>query len=381
MSKQKRLTKEAFSEIYLENYDDMKSFAAKRFFAAGRTDPHQVLDAVQETFRILCEKPESYQNSPSPSGWLYVTLTYVIQNQLRQENRQTKLLAKAQDAWAEEVQPPPGADLELDGMLQQEIAVSGEESLDTDYIQAILEVIREKEGMVIPSQEAKESLKAFFENYWQEPAEETQPVQEEPEQEPKVVPLHPKRKKHRAPRKAVAAAAVACILACTLTVPVQGSNLMESFVHWTTATFSFQQEETPGESSVFQDTAYQEAQKKIAERTDVPALPNWYPEGSKLLRVEEGELTGEYDIHLTFSLQDKIYSVDIAIGDKISTKQYEKSDTPIEEHYVKGRPFYIMKNIERETITWKNGNIQGRIQGFLTADQLKRMANSIYEGE
>ena len=109
MSKQKRLTKEAFSEIYLEHYDDMKRFAAKRFFAAGRTDPHQVLDAVQETFRILCEKPESYQNSPSPSGWLYVTLTYVIQNQLRQENRQTKLLAKAQDAWAEEVQPPPGA--------------------------------------------------------------------------------------------------------------------------------------------------------------------------------------------------------------------------------------------------------------------------------
>lgn len=75
MSKQKRLTKEAFSEIYLENYDDMKRFAAKRFFAAGRTDPHQVLDAVQETFRILCEKPESYQNSPSPSGWLYVTLS------------------------------------------------------------------------------------------------------------------------------------------------------------------------------------------------------------------------------------------------------------------------------------------------------------------
>ena len=103
MSKQQKLTKEAFSEIYLEHYDDMKRFAAKRFFAAGRTDPHQVLDAVQETFRILCEKPESYQNSPSPSGWLYVTLTYVIQNQLRQENRQTKLLAKAQDAWAEEV--------------------------------------------------------------------------------------------------------------------------------------------------------------------------------------------------------------------------------------------------------------------------------------
>ena len=41
-------------------------------------------------------------------------------SQLRQENRQTKLLAKAQDAWAEEVQPPPGADLELEGFVSPE---------------------------------------------------------------------------------------------------------------------------------------------------------------------------------------------------------------------------------------------------------------------
>lgn len=120
MSKQEALTKEEFSAIYLAHYDAMKRYAARAFYAAGRSDPQRAQDAVQETFRILWEKPASYQNSPSPSGWLYVTLSNTIKNQLRQDNRQAKLLLKAQAAWAEEVHPAPGADLELEGFVPQE---------------------------------------------------------------------------------------------------------------------------------------------------------------------------------------------------------------------------------------------------------------------
>lgn len=120
MSKQEAPTKEEFSAIYLAHYDAMKRYAARAFYAAGWSDPQRVQDAVQETFRILWEKPASYQNSPSPSGWLYVTLSNTIKNQLRQDNRQAKLLLKAQAAWSEEVHPAPGADLELEGFVPQE---------------------------------------------------------------------------------------------------------------------------------------------------------------------------------------------------------------------------------------------------------------------
>lgn len=113
MSKQEALSKEEFSVIYLAHYDAMKRYAARAFYAAGRPDPQRVQDAVQETFRILWEKPVSYRNSPSPDGWLYVTLSNTIKNQLRQDNRQAKLLLKVQAAWPEEVHPAPGADLEL----------------------------------------------------------------------------------------------------------------------------------------------------------------------------------------------------------------------------------------------------------------------------
>ena len=40
-------------------------------------------EAVQETFRVACQKPESVCKSPKPEGWLVNTLKYVICNMER----------------------------------------------------------------------------------------------------------------------------------------------------------------------------------------------------------------------------------------------------------------------------------------------------------
>lgn len=37
-------------------------------------------EAVQETFRIACQKPDSLCSSPNPKGWLVLTLKNTIQN-------------------------------------------------------------------------------------------------------------------------------------------------------------------------------------------------------------------------------------------------------------------------------------------------------------
>ena len=42
-------------------------------------------EAVQETFRIACSKPEAVCNSPNPEGWLQVTLRNVIRNLWREQ--------------------------------------------------------------------------------------------------------------------------------------------------------------------------------------------------------------------------------------------------------------------------------------------------------
>lgn len=42
-------------------------------------------EAVQETFRIACQKPDDLCNSEWPEGWLVQTLKYVIANMHRQQ--------------------------------------------------------------------------------------------------------------------------------------------------------------------------------------------------------------------------------------------------------------------------------------------------------
>ena len=49
-------------------------------------------EAVQDTFRIACQKPEALCDSPNPKGWLVKTLKYVISNTLRNRAAASRIL-------------------------------------------------------------------------------------------------------------------------------------------------------------------------------------------------------------------------------------------------------------------------------------------------
>ena len=50
-------------------------------------------EAVQDTFRIACGKPEDLCHSPNPEGWLLNTLKNVLRNMLRSQARAGRLMA------------------------------------------------------------------------------------------------------------------------------------------------------------------------------------------------------------------------------------------------------------------------------------------------
>lgn len=62
-------------ELYLEMFDKLKAYA--RSFVKSEALAEE---AVQETFRIACQKPESVCNSPNPHGWIFLTLKNTIRN-------------------------------------------------------------------------------------------------------------------------------------------------------------------------------------------------------------------------------------------------------------------------------------------------------------
>ena len=50
-------------------------------------------EAVQDTFRIACAKPEALCTSPNPKGWLLNTLKYVLRNMTRSQARAVRLVS------------------------------------------------------------------------------------------------------------------------------------------------------------------------------------------------------------------------------------------------------------------------------------------------
>lgn len=67
--------KKQIGELYQEMYDKLMVLARVNLDSDSLAE-----EAVQETFRIACQKPESVCNSVNPQGWIVNTLKNTIRN-------------------------------------------------------------------------------------------------------------------------------------------------------------------------------------------------------------------------------------------------------------------------------------------------------------
>ena len=76
-------------EFYLEMYDLLFIYARNAFENESLAE-----ESIQETFRIVCTKPEDLLSSPNPKGWIINTLKYTIQNMKRSRDKANVLLTQ-----------------------------------------------------------------------------------------------------------------------------------------------------------------------------------------------------------------------------------------------------------------------------------------------
>ena len=74
-------------QLYHEMFDKMKIYACCSFDNEALAE-----EAVQETFRIACQKPEQLCESVNPRGWLMQTLKYTICNIQRNQATAKRLM-------------------------------------------------------------------------------------------------------------------------------------------------------------------------------------------------------------------------------------------------------------------------------------------------
>ena len=76
-------------EFNLEMYDRLFIYARSALDNESLAE-----EAIQETFRIVCMKPEDLLSSPNPKGWIVNTLKYTIQNMKRSRDKANVLLTQ-----------------------------------------------------------------------------------------------------------------------------------------------------------------------------------------------------------------------------------------------------------------------------------------------
>ena len=257
---------------------------------------------------------------------------------------------------------------ELDDLLAQDFAAGQDGLLDTEAILAMTEVINNREE----DTPIDADVQADWENFRAQVREKEEGPEEAPAE---PVPLPAKPRRPRKLRWAVAAAAVVCLLA----VPALCGDGVESLVDWTAETFSFGKENGIDESQ--SKVMFSELESQVSALTDLPVLPTWYPEGTRIEQVETYEVSGSKDICAVFERQGEAFSLTITVYETIPEQMggYEKNDETPKQYFANGIPHYIMGNMDWHSATWVNENAECFIQGNLTVEELTQMIDSIYE--
>lgn len=160
-----------------------------------------------------------------------------------------------------------------------------------------------------------------------------------------------------------------------------GINMFHAVAQWTADTFRFV---AGNNSSSVQADPYAELRAAVAEITDVAVVPNWAPDGTKpkediridefsdrirIQSVYESATSGSFSIRICRHVTSDF------------TGQYQKGAEKVQPYMAGGITHYIFSNNRKCSVAWTNGLIEVAIQGDLPENDLKKMIYSIYEKE
>ena len=76
-------------DLYLEMYEKLLTYAC-----CSLEEKPLAEEAVQEAFRIACQKIETLQKSPNPQGWIFHTLRNITRNMKHTRATSNRILAQ-----------------------------------------------------------------------------------------------------------------------------------------------------------------------------------------------------------------------------------------------------------------------------------------------
>lgn len=275
---------------------------------------------------------------------------------------------------------------ELEKLLAQDFAATGDEEPDVDYIMAIMGVIKEREKAAGHQVDVDAAWKDFQEEYQGQAAafDQTIPCETESSDHLQIYPAQTPKKKTHVLRYAFVAAAIIVLLCGTAS---GFGRVFQAMVNWTAETFGFESpyEETPTEETNREDI-YAPLRATVAKYTALEVIPTWAPEGTTMGADGGVQVTERKDVTKIsgiYELDNGWFTIRIQIHPDVPPKytdsyQWNENQSGT-EYKAGGLEHNFVSNYEKNTVAWTNENIECMIQGDLSEKDLKQMIDSIYK--
>lgn len=188
------------------------------------------------------------------------------------------------------------------------------------------------------------------------------------------------RRRYPLKRMAVTAAAtVALLFALMIGAQAAGMNIFGNLAQWTDELFFF----LPSDKDAARNAEYQAMFQEALEEAGMPGelAPAWYPKG---FTAEKPEIwNDDMGISIEARFKNEDGEVFVVSADKynetvdFAPDPFEKDSGSVEIYTSNERTFYMMSNLNTITATWGDGSLVETIRGELSADEVKKMIDSM----
>lgn len=255
---------------------------------------------------------------------------------------------------------------------------TSEEDIDSDELDALLDALEEVDPMPeagVPDTE--ESLARFHERY----ASLFSP------EDPTAVTSGSPEKKHsrRLTFKFAAIAAVVVLLLGSVAAQAFGLNVFGAIARWSAETFQMRSEEIPyatirtnplGEN----ETAYYDTLQDAVDAFGItePLVPQWVPERFELTEVTVTNRRDGIHIYADYENDDEYFQIRYKETMDFDFRSLEKEKGYMGVYVCGKINHYLMIDMERWKAYWQNGELECRISGDLSEQEIKDIIESIY---
>lgn len=260
---------------------------------------------------------------------------------------------------------------ELVELLSQEA-----ETIDSDRLDALLSALEEIDpAPKAGAADTEESLKRFHQRH----ASLFSTV-EEPSAE-----ASPEKKPFRFAvfKSAVVAAALVVVLGTV--AQAFGLNLLGAVARWNADVFRFRSKEVPYATVRFDpleegETACYDTLEEAVEAFGItaPVAPAWLPERFTLTGVTAENRAGGILIYADYECDDGYFQIRYTEKIELDLRGLEK-EVNVELYSCSGIDHYLMLDMERWKAYWQNGELECRMSGSVSEQEIKDIIDSIYD--